>query len=444
MKMQIQPHDEQLEESILGCLIENPKLYWKIEPYLYDDDVWYGKNTKLLYNLIGKMIRNGEDIDLPIICANIPTKFKEDLDAFWITGLIGESAFPARIVPYAKKLYEKYIYRKTIRTAEQIKSLAYDGSELVYDVLASAHQMIGTLLELRPSMGFNFEEIMIKAIDEIINRDTSLVKSGYAGIDEFSGGFTKGEVSVIGGRPGHGKTTFLVNVAANLVEKGYKVIFFNRELPNTELIKKLICLESGKLSYGKVRNCEYGETEQEELKVVAKLLKNKYTKDKFAMFDCIRDFRQSVVEVKKFQPDVIIDDYIQLIEPPKGIEQRRLQLERICNDYKWLAKTQKCVVIIASQLNRALEYRDSKTTSPKLSDLAESGAIEQVAENVYFVHYEHKVNPGKKGASPHKITIHAKKVRYGTTGSYVLGYDGDKCKFYGSYKEYEDALRSSQ
>ena len=68
-------------------------------------------------------------------------------------------------------------------TADQIKTLAYDGSELVYDVLASSHQMIGTLLELRPSMGFNFEDTMVKAIDEIISRDTNLVKSGYAGID---------------------------------------------------------------------------------------------------------------------------------------------------------------------------------------------------------------------------------------------------------------------
>jgi replicative DNA helicase len=149
-----------------------------------------------------------------------------------------------------------------------------------------------------------------------------------------------------------------------------------------------------------------------------------------------------MVEVKKFKPDVVIDDYIQLIQPTPGIDTRRLQLERICNDYKWLAKTQKCSVILASQLNRQLEYRNGKDLVPQLSDLAESGAIEQVAENVYFVHYHHKIKPDDKKSSPNKITLYAKKVRYGKTGSHVLGYDGDKCKIYGTYGEYEDSLRN--
>jgi len=442
MQLQVQPHDDALEESILGCLIEHPKTYWDIEAYLYDSTTWYGKRTRELYKLIGQMIRNGDEIDLPLVCASVPQSKKELITSFWVSGLPKGAAMPSTVVSHAKKLYEQSIFRKTIVTAEKIKTLAYDGNQLVYDILADSHQMIGSLLELRPSMGFDFEKIIHKAIQEIIDRDTNLVKSGYSGIDTFAGGFTKGEVSIVGGRPGHGKSTFLINLAANLVGDGYRVILFNRELPNTEVVKKLICLESLKLSYHMIRNGEYDKSGEVELQKVSKLLKEKYTSDSFAMYDSIPDFRQSMVEVKKFKPDVVIDDYIQLIQPTPGIDTRRLQLERICNDYKWLAKTQKCSVILASQLNRQLEYRNGKDLVPQLSDLAESGAIEQVAENVYFVHYHHKMKPDDKKSSPNKITLYAKKVRYGKTGSHVLGYDGDKCKIYGTYSEYEDSLRN--
>jgi len=442
MEIQVQPHDENLEEAILGCILQNQKLYWKVEPYLQHDKVWYSHKTRTLYHLIGQMIRNGEEIDLKTVSASIPKKHRELITVYWISGLEENSGFPSMIVTYAKKLYEKYIMRETIEVSEKIRTLAYDGNQLVYDILGDTHNMIGGLLELNPSQGFDFSKTLIKAIDEIVERDTSLVKSGYSGIDCFAGGFTKGEVTIVGGRPGHGKSTFLINVAANLVEQGYKVALFNRELPNTEVIKKIICLESGKLSYSMVRNSEFSKGDRKELESISNHLKDKYSSEQFIMFDAIRDFRTSMIEVRKFRPDVVIDDHIQLIDPPKGIDQRRLQIEKICNDYKWLAKTQKCCVILASQLNRQLEYRTGNDQVPQLSDLAESGAIEQIAENVYFMHYHHKVNPGNSKLNPNKITVYAKKVRYGKTGSHVLGYNGDKCKIYGTYLEYEESLRT--
>ena len=114
-----------------------------------------------------------------------------------------------------------------------------------------------------------------------------------------------------------------------------------------------------------------------------------------------------------------------------------MQLEKLVNSYKWLAKKQSCACVLLSQLNRGLESRgDGK---PKLSDLAESGAIEQVAENVLFVYYDHKVkmNQSKDGANV--IELIGSKVRYGTSGSVKLGYDGDKVKMYNSQEEYRSS-----
>jgi len=154
------------------------------------------------------------------------------------------------------------------------------------------------------------------------------------------------------------------------------------------------------------------------------------------MFDNVRDFAASSGEVKKFKPDIIFDDYIQLITCDGREDQRRLQIEKLVNDYKWLAKETGAVVVLASQLNRMIERAGirGKALMPQLSDLAESGAIEQVAENVFFSYYDYKVR-GEQGKGKNVLTIAAGKVRYGDSGIVDLGYDGNKCKIYNGIEE---------
>ena len=302
----------------------------------------------------------------------------------------------------------------------------------MYDTIVSAHTNLGELIALRPGEKFDIDKELIDAINSITNKETKLMKTGYGSIDKFSGGLTRGEITIVGGRPGHGKTTFLINLLSQMIHSGLKVVLFNRELPNSEMIKKLITLESGKLSYGMVRQGIYDDSEIDELKRVKKKIAELYNEDKFLMFDNIRDFARSSTEISKFKPDVVMDDYIQLVQPSGYFDSRRLQIEQLVNDYKWVAKEHECAVVLASQLNRSVEYRDDG--EPRLSDLAESGAIEQVAENVFFVYYEHKVNPKK---DKNIIRLKASKVRYGESGSSDLGYDGDKVKIYNSFEEYE-------
>ena len=276
---------------------------------------------------------------------------------------------------------------------------------------------------------------MGETFENIISSDRNLIKTGFGGIDELSGGMTRGEITVIGGRPGHGKTTTMLNMVKSCVDQGLKVIVFNREMTNVEMLKKLIVLESGKLSYLDVRLGYMGDpVKMGELEATKRNIEQKYSSDKFSMFDNMPSFDESAAQVKKFKPDVIFDDYIQLISPDKKITERRLQLEKLVNSYKWLAKKQKCACVLLSQLNRGLEMRGDGR--PKLSDLAESGAIEQVAENVLFVYYDHKVNMNKSKDGANIIELIGSKVRYGVSGSTKLGYDGDKVRIYNSIEEY--------
>ena len=163
-----------------------------------------------------------------------------------------------------------------------------------------------------------------------------------------------------------------------------------------------------------------------KLNDVKKKVAKKYAEDRFCMFDNLNTFSQSASEIKKFKPDIIFDDYIQLISPEQKFDHRRFQLEKLVNDYKWLAKSQNAFVFLLSQLNRALEVRGDGR--PKLSDIAESGAIEQVAENVLFVYYDFKINGLSSKYGANQLEIIGSKVRYGNSGNAVLHYDGDKVK----------------
>ena len=435
----VPPHDETLENALLGGVISYPNEFSKIEAYISDGSIFYQNKAKSLWRILKKMKMDNEEISLPTVSASLSSRDKQiGLTSYYISGLAVDIPLESSLEAYAQKIYEQHLLREIISSTHTIQQSAYDNKISAYDEIVHAHAHLGELISFKPSQGFDIETEMSDTIDSIRDEESKLIHTGFDGLDALAGGLTRGEVTVIGGRPGHGKTTFLINLLANMIGAGYKCVMFNRELPNSELLKKLIALESGKLSYSMIRKGIYDDTGVIELERIKQFIVEKYNKNKFRMFDNLRDFAKSSAEVKRFKPDVILDDYIQLINPTKMVDQRRLQLEALVNDYKWLAKEHKAVVVLASQLNRGLEMRSS-TSKPQLSDLAESGAIEQVAENVFFTYYDYKIN-GNANKGKNVITIVARKVRYGETGEIDLGFDGDKARFYNSVESLQEDM----
>ncbi len=438
------PCDPNLENGVLGALVQYPEVYPKIRDYITDDNVFYQKKARLLWRKLKTMLKKEELVDLTTVSASLKDEeINEGLTAIYIVDCTLASGVSSNAGIYAKKLYEKYLMRRVVEETTKIQTNAMNSGDEAYDCIINAHTLFSELIELNPTKEKQtIDSLLIDAVQDIQNKDVNLVKTGYNSIDKFAGGLTRGEITIIGGRPGHGKTTMMVNMLASLIGNGYKVALFNRELPNIEVIKKLICLESQKLSYSLIRQGIHNTSSLEQLEIVREIIKKKYNEEKFLMFDNIRDFAKTSAEVKRFKPDVIMDDYIQLVSPDSHILERRLQLERLVNDYKWLAKQMKCSVILASQLNRAIESRN-KNGRPQLSDLAESGAIEQVAENVFFVYYDYKIN-GEDGKGKNIITFVAKKVRYGETGESDMGYNGDKCKIFDNYDEFINSIKRKE
>ena len=433
------PYDESTENAILGCVIAYPNQYDNMIKYITTDKIFYQKKARMLWQKLRKMKINRNHIDMLSVCSSLTkSEISNGITSHYVSLLCSSENLPLEDMSefYSRQLYEKYLMRRVIVKTDEIRRDIEDNQQDIYKTIAESHSVLTEILNIRPSISSDIESIISDTVHSIQNKEDKLIKTGYPKLDSFAGGLTRGEITIIGGRPGHGKTTVMVNMLANVLDAGYKAMFFSRELPNAELLKKIICLESQQLSYGMVRKNIFSEDALQIVNSTLEKIKTKYSNDRFLMFDNIRDFAVSSSEVKKFKPDIIFDDYIQLISCKGSQGERRLQIEQLVNDYKWLAKNNDCVVVLASQLNRFIERGGTrgKALMPQLSDLAESGAIEQVAENVFFSYYDYKVQ-GEAGKGKNIITLIASKVRYGDSGYSDLGYDGDKCKVYNSIEE---------
>lgn len=431
------PSHSEAEDVLLGAILQDSSIYDSALNYI-NEEVLYKQTSKILWHKIASMIKGGYHVDMVTVAEKLTAGEKATgLNAYYLSGLFQYAVGKSLAITYAKAIYEKYLLRLIVDKSGKIQKLALDNHANVYDALSETHSLIGELIEIKPGENFSIDDSMVDVMSSIEQGEGSLIKTGYTGLDDLAGGMTRGEITIVGGRPGHGKTTFIINLIKRFVEDGQKTILFNREMTNVEMLKKLIALESGSLSYSMIRRGVFDMHGLGELERVKKFIINKYSEDKFAMFDNLKDFSSGASEVKKFKPDVILDDYIQLIRPDNPLEQRRLQLESIVNNYKWLSKSTKSCAILVSQLNRALESRPGQR--PMLSDLAESGSIEQVAENVWFVFYDYKINFAKSKVGANGIEIIGSKVRYGNSGGVKLGFDGDKAKLYNTIEELREA-----
>jgi len=421
----IPPSSLEAEESVLGAVMLKNELYTDVKEYIPKPDIFYHNKSQIIWKIISILGNEHEQIDAITVMSKLNATEKKEVTAYYLTGLAGNVVSPSNAVNYAKIVLEKFLQRELINTTYKIQQSAADANENFDDMLNSIKKSTDELTSLTPDKEPDLNQIVFDTLQSI-ETSGNYVKFGFNRLDNLAGGMTKGEITVIAGRPSHGKTTFAINLVKNFIDQGLKVLCINREMTNIEMMKKLIVLESGRLSYSDIRMNNLTEQAYKELETVNENIVKKYTNRLF-MCDTARDLSQSTAQIMRHNPDVVIDDYIQLIKMD-GYDQRRFELETVMNEYKWLAKTYKIVPVLISQLNRDIEKRIDPI--PKMSDLAESGSIEQVAENVLFVYYDYKVNYEESELGRDKTQIVAAKVRYGENRKLVFGFDGDRVKFH--------------
>ena len=212
-------------------------------------------------------------------------------------------------------------------------------------------------------------------------------------------------------------------------------MLFNREMSNIEVIKKFMIMESKDLLYEHLRKGDIEKGRMQSIEMMAGSLKEKLKN--LIMYDDIKNLSDAMREVQREKPDVVVDDYIQLIKTDsKHSKDRRFEIEDILVEYKWVCKKENCAALLVSQLNREIEKR--LEPRPRLADFAESGTIEQTAETALLVFYGFNFNDDRYDR--YEIEIICDKARYGKVGTYVMGFNGNKCKFYSTPDEARNIL----
>ena len=428
-----QPNSYDAEQAVIGAvLFGGTNTMERAVGWIKDRKAFYGDEHMMIWDSMYSLYKSHNLIDAVTVCDEVKKRMKvQDSGrqmAYFLTGLYDACPTAENIEEYAKIVWERYIKREAIKSAYILAKTAEDSSKTITDILYKHERFSDELRKLEPTIKRDISSIVDETIDHIDRKD-NVIPFGINFLDKPAGGMTRQELTVIGGRPGHGKSTLMINIVSKILEGGYKVMLFNREMSNTEMMKKLICVESQNLEYDKVRRHNLDKKDRIELDRVSELIGTKYKN--LMMYDNIRTLAESMRESSKHRPDVIIDDYIQLIDMEGTADQRRLEIEKIMYEYKWLCKKIDCSAILISQLNREIERRDDPV--PQMSDFAESGAIEQTAEMAAFVYYPFNTDPSVEDRYKTKIII--AKSRYGNIGRYTVGYDGSRCKFFETVEE---------
>jgi replicative DNA helicase len=406
------------EREVLGSIIGEPELVNKALKYISTTNVFYHQDHQNIWGAIYYLHKANKDIDLTSVANFLGEKgFRL---TYYLTGITDHIVTRANFETHCKTIYDLYVrrqlWKKIVGFKDRIeKDTSYKDVATDISYLTKISETFNNMIDLESLTMEGIDDELVQSIFEKKN----LVQTGIRQIDRAIVGMTKGEISIIAGRPGNGKSTLALNIVKNMIIDGKKVMFISREMPRVEIIKKFIAMHTS-VPNKEMRNNALAH--KKEIEKGLDFIKKHYTS--LHLFDNLRSLDEAINEAKRIQPDVIIDDHIGFIEfPRRDVRDVRHRIAEITRRYKWLAKEIDCAVILVSQLNRNIEHRIDKI--PRLSDLAESGNLEQDAEIVIFNYYPYvyEYEEAEHGEFGKKIIV--AKNRYGTTCKFDIGYHGD-------------------
>jgi len=421
--LNVQPHSDEAEQAVLGSMLSSgPAVNKAFEKKLTAEHFYKNAHT-LIFSAMAKLNKDNEPIDT-VSVVDLLTKSK-DLDkvggAYYISGLIEVVPTTAHVDRYIKIVIEKSVLRNLIYLANDISKEAYDDSQEVDDILETVQKSIFSITQ--DTLQKDFEEIdpvLIKTFDKIdkiaSHKGTVIgVPSGFHELDQRTTGFQDGDLIIIAGRPGMGKTSFALNMMRNAaIDSKKKIGFFSLEMANEQLAMRLLCSEA-RVDSNLVRRGDLPKSQYKNLSLaVGPLSKSDiYLDDTPAL--SILELRAKARRLKNdVNLDMIIVDYLQLMQGPKGAESRQQEIATISRSMKALAKELEIPIVALSQLSRAVEQRTG-SKKPQLSDLRESGAIEQDADVVIFLYRDEVYNKDADNEGMAEIIV--AKQRNGPTGT---------------------------
>jgi len=422
------PQDIDAEASILSAiLIDNETLFDVLE-ILQPDDFYRGAHQKIYSAITGLFTRN-EPIDL-VTLANI-LKERKDLEtvggASYLAQLVNEIPLAVNPEHHAKIVHEKASLRRLIHRANEITKRCFEDEGEVEAVLDFAENAVFEISENRIKQSFHpISSIINSNIDELEERQANKslltgVPTGYSRIDTLTSGLQSSDLIILAARPAMGKTAFALNIARNAaVDAGVPTAIFSLEMSKEQLSMRMLCAES-RVDSAKIRGGFFGKEDWQRLTEAAGVLSQAplYIDDSPDI--SAMDIRAKCRRLKMDKDlGLVIIDYLQLMRGRHGAERRDLEISEMSRSLKILAKELSLPVVALSQLNRKLEERADKR--PMLSDLRESGALEQDADVVAFIYRDEVYNKEENNPNRNKAEIILAKQRSGPVGTAHLAF----------------------
>ncbi len=434
--LNIQPQALEAEQAVLGSMLSSKEAVARVLQWLNVDHFYKDAHGKI-FSVMTKLFNKNEPIDTISVIDRL--KKNKDLDAvggaYYITGLIESVPTASNVENYAKIVLEKSLLRKVIQLAHDVSKDAYDDQQDVDDILDKAERAIFNITQNRLKGGFRqiapVLQETFEQLDKIAARKSDVigVPSGLTDLDKLTSGFHDGELIIIAGRPGMGKTALALTMARNAaVAHKQGVGIFSLEMANHQLANRLLCAEA-RVDSHLVRTGNLPKKQWKNLSIhVGELAEAPIFLDDTPAITVLELRAKARRLMAESDIKMIVVDYLQLMQGPKGVESRQQEISVITRSLKALAKDLGIPIVALSQLSRAVESRQDKR--PQLSDLRESGAIEQDADVVIFLYRPWVYNKDDDDLLG-KAHIEVAKQRNGPTGSIDV-------TFIDSYARFED------
>ena len=438
----VQPQAVEIERVVLGALMVDSDAF-SVVSELLKPETFYEPRHQKIYEAIRNMNMDERPVD--IMTLNDELSKMGEIDKVggvdYLMEISSQVASAAHVESHARILAEKYMQRQLIHFAGDIETKAYDSSVDVDELMQQAEGSLFQISQNNMKQDFTQVAPVVKNAVEILQRAASNkggltgIPTGYVGMDEITSGWQASDLVIIAGRPAMGKTSFALSIAKNVaVDYGVPIGFFSLEMNNVQLVNRLIsnvCEVSGR----KILNGQLDPSDWERLdKRIGRLTDAPiYVDDTpgLSVFE-LRTKARRLVREKGVK--IIMIDYLQLMNA-NGMKfgSRQEEVSTISRSLKGLAKELDIPVLALSQLSRNVENREGlEGKRPQLSDLRESGAIEQDADMVLFVHrpeYYH-IYQDEKGNDLHGMAqIIIAKHRKGSTGDVLLNFRGEFTRF---------------
>jgi replicative DNA helicase len=435
--LKIPPYSIEAEQATLGGLMLDNSTWDQIADRISDED-FYQSDHRYIFQAIRRLSEQDSPFDVVTLAEWLDSNNRlDDVGGIAYLGLLArDTPSAANIRAYADIVRERSILRQLIRIGIEIANSGYDPEgRTSRELLDRAEQRVFAIAQqgLRASQGFTgINELLARAVERIdalfqLDNPVTGLPTGWSDFDEMTAGLQQGDLIIVAGRPSMGKTTFAMNIAENAaIQAKAPVAVFSMEMPGEHLAMRMMS-SLGRIDQHRIRTGKLEDDDWPRLTSAITMLNEAklFIDDSSALTPTELRARARRLQRENGQLGLIIIDYIQLMQVPGNTENRAQEVAEISRSLKALAKELSVPVIALSQLNRSLEQRGDKR--PIMSDLRESGSLEQDADLICFIYRDEVYNPDSPDKNVAEIIIG--KQRNGPIGTTRLTFLGQYTRF---------------